>query len=96
MITKCTQIYVDGTFKIAPIGFYQVLIIGCYLPEINSIIPLFFIPTTGKSEYLYDKIFNDIKNILIENKIDFKKITDQYMLDFEKSLQILFAKILKE
>lgn len=73
MITKCTQIFVDGTFKIAPIGFYQVVNIGGYIPEIGGIIPIFFIPTTGKSEYLYNKIFCDIKNILIENKIDCKK-----------------------
>ena len=87
IITKSTQIFIDGTFKIAPIRFYQVLIIGGYVPEINGIIPLFFIPTTGKSEYLYNKIFCDIKNIFIENKIDYKKIADKYMLDFEKSLQ---------
>ena len=73
MITKCTQIFVDGTLKIAPKGFYQVVNIGGYIPEIGGIIPIFFIPTNGKSEYLYNKIFCDIKNILIENKIDCKK-----------------------
>ena len=54
IIKKCTQLFVDGTFKIAPSGYYQVLNIGGFLPEINSIIPFFLIPTSGKSQYLYN------------------------------------------
>ena len=57
MITKVTQIFIDGTFKIAPYGYYQVINIGGYLPQLNKIFPLFFIPTTGKSEFLYEIIY---------------------------------------
>ena len=32
--------------------------------KINSIIPIFMIPTTGKSFYLYNKIFEDVKKII--------------------------------
>jgi len=87
MLNKCTQLYIDGTFKITPIGYYQVIIIGGFLPEIKGIIPIFFIPTTGKSQYLYEVIFRDVKTILEDNNIDYKNITNQYMLDFEISLQ---------
>lgn len=78
MIIKCTQIFVDSNYKISPSGFYQVLNIGGYLSQINGIFPLIFKPTTGKSQYLYEQISYDIKKILIDNKIDYKKITDQY------------------
>ena len=50
ILTKCSQIFVDGTFKICPVGFYQVLNIGGYYKDINSIIQIFLIPITGKSE----------------------------------------------
>ena len=68
MITKVTQIFIDGTFKIAPYGYYQVINIGGYLPQLNKIFPLFFIPTTGKSEFLYEIIFANIKKILPDIK----------------------------
>ena len=66
--------------------FYQIINVAGYLPEINSLIRIFMIPTTSKSEYIYDKIFNDIQNILLENKISRKNIPDKVMVDFEKSL----------
>ena len=93
MIKKCTQIFIDGTFKISPTGYYQVIIIGGFLPELSGIIPIFFIPTTGKSQYLYENIFEDIKKILEDNKINYKNLTKQYMLDFEPSLQNAVRKV---
>ena len=81
------------TFKISPIGYYQVLIIGGFLPEINEIIRIFFIPTTSKSQYLYKSIFNDIKKILEDNNINYKNLTKQYILDFEPSLQNALRKV---
>lgn len=42
--------------------------------------------STSKSEYIYDKIFSDIKNILIENNISTKNIPNKVMVNFEKSL----------
>lgn len=96
MITKCTQLYIDGTFntfKISQIGYYQVIIIGGFLPEIGGILPIFFIPTTGKSKYLYESIFNNVKKILEDNNINYKNITNQYMIDLEPSLQNSLKKV---
>ena len=87
MISKCTQILIDGTFKSCPRTFYQILNISGYLPEINSIIPIFMIPMTGKSEYLYDIIFKDIKQILSDNNFDIKDFPKRIMIDFELALQ---------
>ena len=50
ILTKCSEILVDGTFKISPVGFYQVLNIGGYYKERNSIIQILLMPMKGKSE----------------------------------------------
>ena len=93
LITKCTQIFLDGTFKISPIGYFQILNISGYLKEINGLIPLFKIPTTGKTQYLYENILTNIKKILLDNNIKIENITKQFLMDFEPSLQNAVRKI---
>ena len=44
------------------------------------------IPTTSKSGYIYDKIFTDIKEILIDIKFFSNKIPNNIMVEFEKPL----------
>ena len=61
MLTKFNQLLIDGTFKSCPRGHYQILNIAGFNPELNTIIPIFMIPTTGKSVYLYNTIFEDKK-----------------------------------
>ena len=72
MAAKYNQILVDGTFKCCPKGYYQVINVAGYYPEIDAIVPLFMIPTTGKSYYLYREIFEDIKRIYIIQVIKLK------------------------
>ena len=86
-ISKCTQIYIDGTFKVFPKGYYQIINIGGFLPEINGILPFFMIPTTGKSEFLYNSIFIEVKKIIENFGISLKNIPSRFMQDFEVSLQ---------
>ena len=45
------------------------------------------IPTTGKSVYLYNTIFEDVKKIIINNNINIEDIPNKIIIDFEKSLQ---------
>ena len=45
------------------------------------------ITMTGKSEYLYDIIFKDIKQILSDNNFDIKNFPKRIMIDFELALQ---------
>ena len=49
LLSKCTQVFVDGTFKSCPRGYYQILNVAAYYEEINGIIPIFMIPISGKS-----------------------------------------------
>ena len=50
------------------------------------------IPMSGKSEYLYNCIFNDVKNIIKEYGYDITNITKNFMVDFEKPLQTAIKK----
>ena len=80
-------------FKISPVSYYQVINICGFLKEIDGIIPLFMIPVTGKSQYLYEKVLNDVLTILNENNIELKNIPKIFMLDFETGLQNAVKKI---
>ena len=84
---KFKQLYVDGTFRISPRGYYQVLNIDGYYDDINGIVPVFLIPTSGKSEYLYNMIFNNVKKIIIASNINLSDIPKYIMADFEVGLQ---------
>ena len=87
MLKKATQIFIDCIFKISPPGYYQIINIGgAFLTDLNNIVPIFIIPTTG-NKFLYKNIFRDIKLILEDNRYDINNITDHFMLDFEKGLQ---------
>lgn len=87
LLKKVKQIYIDGTFQICPKNYYQVINIAGYLEDINAIVPIFLIPTTGKTEYLYNHIFNDIKLILKDANYNLEDVTKYFMLDFEVGLQ---------
>lgn len=67
------HILINGTFKCCPKTFYQVINIAGFYPDMNAIIPLFLIPTTGKSGYLYDKkikmLYQYMKIQVIKRKI---------------------------
>ena len=41
---------------------------------------------TGKSEYLYDTIFEELKKIIFDNGVKLNEIPQLIMVDFEKSL----------
>ena len=57
------------------------------MEDIDTIVPIFLIPTTGKTEYLYTLIFNGIKIILKDANVNIEEITKYFMIDFEVGLQ---------
>ena len=56
-------IHADGTFKIVPKNFYQLLIIHCVFSDF--LIPVFYAVMTSKSRLLYDALFLSIRNFLL-------------------------------
>ena len=87
MIKKCTQLLKEGRFKSCLKGYCQIINIAGYYPDINSIIPIFMITTTGKSEFLYNYIFEDIIKINEKTGHNIKDIPEYYMIDFESIIQ---------
>ena len=87
LLKKCTQIYLDGTFKSCPKGYYQILNFSGFLPDINALVPIFMIPLTGKSLFMYNEILNEVKKIIEDTGINIENIPKRFMLDFEVSLQ---------
>ena len=77
---------IDGAFKSWGRDYYQIINIAVFYPKINSITPIFMIPTTGKSEYLYNYIINEIKNIYKNIRNNLEDFPKYIMMDFEKSL----------
>ena len=53
----------------------------------NSIIPLFLIQTTGRSEYFYDKIIKNIISIYEDTVHKIKDFPKFFMMDFENAIQ---------
>ena len=60
--------------------YYKIINIGGYYSDINAIIPVILIIRTGKPTFLYNKIFEDLKNIIIDS-------INIIVIDFEKSCQ---------
>ena len=80
LIPKYKQLLINGKFKSCRWGYYQIINIAGYYEDIGTIVPIFMIPTTGKSFYLYNKIFEDIKEIIIDNGISLDKIPKRIIL----------------
>lgn len=52
------------------------------------------IPTSIKSQYLYNYIIKEVKNIYINTGHNLEDIPKKFMMDFEASLIKVFKKIL--
>jgi hypothetical protein len=75
------NLFVDCTFKIAPRGFYQCMIIMAYLPASQLYVPVFWILLQSKKENVY---YHALQHAICasEWKMEAKTIT----CDFEKGL----------
>ena len=62
--------------------FYQILNIAAFYEDINGIIPILMIVLTGKSQCLYDNVFEEIKIIINDNGVKLKEIPKLIMVDF--------------
>ena len=85
-LMNISHLFIDATFKIAPKNYYQILNIIGYDKTKNFNMPVFHIIMSNKSFESYNKIFQEILNLLDEYKIkiNFKNIIIN--CDFEKSL----------
>ena len=77
----------DGTYRSCPKTFYQIFNIIGHLKEKNLTLPILSVLMKTKYEISYYNLFENIKLMIFENKInvDFSKI--YFMTDFESALR---------
>ena len=69
--SEFTEIFIDGTFKICPLNWYQLPNIFGYIENKNFYLPIGYILMSSKSEELYNEVFYQfIKFIKIKSNIE--------------------------
>lgn len=94
-MNECEELYIDGTFKMAPKKFYQILNIWGFLKTKKIYLPLIHIIMTSKNYIAYTHVFNSIKNLLTDNNIKNNFSNKSITTDYEKSLRRAINDILK-
>ena len=81
LLSGNNELFIDGTFKIVPKPFYQVLVIMCYDQQTRKYVPIMYILMTGKTEVLYRHALYWVNAIVFGHSTP-KMVT----CDFEKGL----------
>jgi len=89
-----TTWYLDGTFKIVPPCFYQLVTILVYSEIHEFEVPACYILLSGKNETLYQSAFYSLKNICSSMNINLAP--QRIMTDFEKGLRNALVKVFPE
>ena len=84
-LSASSQWFVDGTFKIAPKSFYQILNIIVYISHLKIFYPACHIFMTHKTEELYSIAFSNLK--IISETLKFPLHPTVIMCDFENGLR---------
>ena len=87
LFTKVSEIFIDGTFKIVPKNWYQLLNIFGFDDKNKIYTPLAYILLSSKNEELYNIVFAELIRI-IKNNTNIKSFEGvKIMTDFELSLR---------
>ena len=95
ILRDATIIYMDGTFRTAPKGFYQMLNIIANDSNSHNNIPVAHIPITHKTLFLYEHVFNTLLNVASDNGLELSSDSKTIMTDFEKLIRHAIKNILK-
>ena len=87
ILNECEELYIDGTFKMAPKKFYQILNIWGFLKSKKFYLPLIHIIMTSKNYIAYRHVFNNLKLLLTDNNIENNFSNKIITTDYEKSLR---------
>ena len=84
---EISELFIDGTFKVAPKNWYQLLNIFGYDKKHNIYKPLAFIILNTKSEEIYNEVLEKIIE-LVKSNTSLKSFKDiKIMSDFEIGLR---------
>ena len=87
LLKEVNILFIDGTFRLAPKPFYQILDKIGNIPEKNLTVVILSGLMTSKSELSYINVFENLKLLVKENniKIDFNNI--HFKSDYEKGIR---------
>ena len=92
LLAEAEDWFADGTFKIAPKGFTQIMTIIC--KHRNTNFPCCYIVLSNKTEAVYLIALSHLKNLFILNKFGIR--LKSVMCDFEQGLSNAFLKVFEE
>ena len=87
MFSEINELFFDGTFKICPKNFYQLVNVFGFIEKKNFYMPLAYILMSSKTFELYDEVLLQLKRF-IEKYSGFKNFQEiKVMCDFEIPLR---------
>ena len=95
LLSESEELFIDGTFKMSPENYCQILNIWGYLKNKNLYVPLIHSLMSSKSYIAYNKVFIHIKNLLTDNNIKVNFNDKTITTDYEKSMRKSIKKILE-
>ena len=95
LFDECNEIFIDGTFKMAPKNYYQILNFWGYLDLKNIYVPLMHILMTSKNIIAYNHVFNFILQIFNDNNIKVNFKSKDITTDYERAIRLSINLILK-
>lgn len=87
LISKCNELFIDGTFKMAPKKYYQILNFWGLLPIKKIYVPLLHVLMTSKCTIAYSHVFNLLIQCLSDINIECDFSSKIITTDYEKSLR---------
>ena len=70
LFEECNEIFIDGTFKMAPKNYYQILNFLGYLDTKNIYVPLMHVLLTSINNISYNHVFKFFLQIFSDNNIN--------------------------
>jgi len=91
LMEKSSHGFLDGTFKCAPAGYYQIVTLLILNSETGIYTPIDYFFLTSKNQDLYENMFLSLQMLLTKYKISSGMI--YITLDFERGLMNTFSAI---
>ena len=94
LLEKSDFVFVDGTFRTAAKGYFQLMVIMVLDSETNMFVPIIYGLLSCKTQEIYENFFHLIQMLCLKNEI--KINAKRAVMDFEEGLQNTWSKVFSE
>jgi len=91
LLEKADYCFIDGTFRTAAKGYFQLLVLVVLHTETNMFVPVIYALATSKTQDIYETFFYLIQMLCLKNGIKIK--LQKAVMDMEQGLQNAWNKI---